>query len=330
MPSNSCIVQKYGTELASVFVTVSNFDDHIQLIMQRILLIIAAMLLATLLLKAQDKLPKTRIYVVPITEENSSITFGAPMAVPEAGTYNNQPYFTANGKTMYFVATSENRKSDIFTLDIKKNEVETFDTTAWTAEYSPMLTPDGKKLSFVRVERDDSTQHFYTRAFKGGVEELVIKDTLKIGYYAWNTQTSLALYVLKKPNDELLLYDLNKKNYKVIDTNPGRAIVKNTLDGNLYYVKKALTGKHLLMQYNPSNEQPTVFCNMPEGVEDFVIHQGVIYSPDKDKLMKWDTNQEQWNEVFDFSTTDVKKCYRLAFSPDGKWLAVVSYEGEKP
>lgn len=302
-------------------------------VMQRILLIVTAVLLATLLLKAQDKedkLPKTRIYVVPVTETDKLLTFGVPMAVPEAGTYNNQPHFTANGKTMYFAAASDDRKSEIYTLDVKKNEITAYDTTAWTAEYSPMLTPDAKSLSFVRVERDDTTQHLYSRPLRGAKDELLIKDNLTIGYYCWNTPTSVFLNVLKKPADELLLYDLTKKSYKVIDTNPGRAMVKNTLDGNLYYVKKTLTGKHLLMQYNPSNEQPTHFTDMPDGVEDFVIHQGVIYAPDKDKLMRWDTNIEQWLVAFDFGTTEVKKFYRLAFSPDGKWLAVVSYDGEKP
>jgi hypothetical protein len=308
----------------------SNFDHHIRNIMQRILLIIAAALLGTMLLSAQDKLPKTRIYIVPVTEENNALTFGTPMLVPEGGTYNNQPFFTANGKTMYFTATSEGRKSDIYTLDVKKNEIKIWDSTAWTAEYSPMFTPDNKNLSFVRVERDDSTQHLYSRSLKGDDDVLLIKDDLRIGYYAWNSPTSLLLYVLKKPSDELLLYDLTKKSYKVIDTNPGRSIAKNSLDGNIYYVKKTLDKKFLLMQYNPANEQPSQFCEMKDDMQDFTIHQGVIYASDKEMLTKWDASKEEWLDVHDFSNTEVKKFYRLAFSPDGKWLALVSYEGEKP
>lgn len=335
-------MQKYGTELATLLHTVINFDDQIRTIMQRILLIAAAVLLGTLLLNAQDKqdkktadkqdkLPHTRLYVVPVTEQgDKSLSFGTPMAVPAGGTYNNQPYFAPNGKTMYFVAASENRKSEIYTLDVKKNEIEVWDTTAWTAEYQPMLMPDGKKISFVRVERDDSTQRLYARPLRGDKDELLINDTLAVAYYCWNTPTSIMINVLKKPSDELLLYDLVKKNYKVIDTDPGRAIVKNPLDGNIYYVKKTLTGKRLLMQYNPANEQPAQFCEMPDEEQDFAIHQGVIYSVDKDKLMRWDTNDEQWKEVYDFGKTEVKKFYRFAFSPDGKWLALVSYDGEKP
>lgn len=300
--------------------------------MQRIVLILVAALLGTLLLSAQDKLPRTRIYIVPLTEDSKTnqITFGAPVAIPEAGTYNNQPHFTANGRTMYFTATSENRKADIYTLDVKKNEIKVWDSSNATAEYSPTITPDNKNLSFVRVEKDDSTQHLYQRALRGVNDELLIKDDLRIGYYAWNSPTSLALYVLKKPSDELLLYDLTKKTYKVLDTDIGRALVKNPLDGNLYYIKKTLDKKFLLMQYNPANEQPAQYCTMPEGQQDFVIHQGVFYASDKDKLMRWDTGSESWMEVYDFGKTDVKNFYRFAFSPDGDWLAVVSYEGEKP
>lgn len=300
--------------------------------MQRIVLILVAALLGTLLLNAQDKLPRTRIYVVPLTEDSKTnqITFGTPVAVPEAGTYNNQPHFTANGKTMFFSSTSENRKADIYTLDVKKNEIKVWDSSNATAEYSPTLTPDGKSLSFVRVEKDDSTQHLYQRALRGATDELLIKDDLRIGYFAWMSPTSLALYALKKPADELLLYDLAKKTYKVLDTDIGRALVKNPLDGNLYYIKKTQDKKFHLMQYNPANEQPAQFCVMPDDAQDFVIHQGVIYASDKEKLVRWDTGSETWTEVYDFGKTDVKKFYRFAFSPDGDWLAVVSYEGEKP
>ena len=126
------------------------------------------------------------------------------------------------------------------------------------------------------------------------------------------------------------MYDLTKKNYKVIDTSPGRSLVKNPHDGNLYYVKKTQTGRHLLMQYNPANEQPAQLCEMLDGMEDFAVYAGVIYASDKSKLVKWDLNSERWEDVHDFGNTEVKKFYRFAFSPDGKWLALVSYDGEKP
>ena len=69
---------------------------------------------------------------------------------------------------------------------------------------------------------------------------------------------------------------------------------------------------------------------MPEGTEDFTISGGKLFASDKDKLVMWNTSQERWEEVADFGKTDVKKFYRLAFSPNGQWLAVVSYDGEKP
>ncbi|HZG00732.1 MAG TPA: hypothetical protein VEY71_07005 [Chitinophagales bacterium] len=301
-------------------------------VMQRILLIVVGLLLGTLLLNAQDTLPSTRIFLVPVVEDAKAkrTTFGTPVAAPPAGTYNNQPHFTQNGRLMYFAAASVNRKADIFALDVKKNEIRVWDSSDATAEYSPVITPDNKNVSFVRVEKDDTTQRLYQRALRGIGAQRIVPEELTIGYYTWTTPTSLALYVLKKPTDELVLYDLDKKAFKVIDTNPGRTIVKNALDGNLYYTKKKSDAKFMLMQYNPANEQPAEYCAMPEGSQDFAFHHGVLYASHDNKLIRWDTNAEAWKDVHDFSNTDVKTFYRFAFSPNGEWLALVSYDGKKP
>ena len=55
--------------------------------MQRILLIVVGLLLGTLLLNAQDTLPSTRIFLVPVVEDAKAkrTTFGTPVAAPTAG-----------------------------------------------------------------------------------------------------------------------------------------------------------------------------------------------------------------------------------------------------
>ncbi len=67
------------------------------------------------------------------------------------------------------------------------------------------------------------------------------------------------------------------------------------------------------------------------GVEDYVFNkEGLLLASKDGKLYSCDPNGEKkWNEIADFSKT-IGTFYRIAASPDGRRLAVVSYKGKRP
>ena len=138
------------------------------------------------------------------------------------------------------------------------------------------------------------------------------------------------IFLLGKKENTLVKYDLNTKVQKLIDSNPGRSILRHPLDGNIYYIRKN-DKKYIMMQYNPANEQPAEFVEMFSKTEDFTITpSGKFLSIDNGIVYMYDDMSSEWKKLADFSNMPYKNCYRMAMSPDEKWLALVIFEGEKP
>lgn len=279
---------------------------------------------------AQQSIPHTDIYLVPIQNEKGTITYGEGIKLNAPGYYSNQPLFSNNSKTLYFTCISDSFKADLFECDLKKFEMKPFLTTPKTAEYSLQYTPDVKSFSFVRVEEDNTTQTLYFYNPKTKETKALSNPGQQVGYYCWNNAQSLMLYLLKGENQfELIRYNLGNGDSKLIDQNPGRCVWRNAQDGNIYYVNKG--NNYKLMQYNPANEMPGEYEKMPGKIEDFTISsKGDFLCGLDGKLMKLDVVNGEWNELADFSQKPYGKFYRLAISPDGQWLALVVYQNEKP
>ncbi len=278
----------------------------------------------------QAQVPKTDIYLIPVQNDEGVITYGEGFKLYTPGHYNNQPMFSANSKSLFFSCISDSFKAEIFECELKKFEVKPFINAPKTSEYSLQYTPDLKNFSFVRVEEDDKTQTLYQYNTKTKETKALSGKDMQVGYYCWNNLQSLMLFLLKGEKEfELIRYSLNGGDIKLIDNKPGRCVWRNPQDGNIYYVRK--WDAYTLMQYNPANEQPGEFEKMPDGVEDFTISsKGDFLCGVNGKLMKLDVVNSEWKELADFSNKLYKNFYRLSVSPDGKWLALVVYQNEKP
>ena len=86
------------------------------------------------------------------------------------------------------------------------------------------------------------------------------------------------------------------------------------------------------MKYDFTEQSRDIIIEMPAGVEDYAwAPDGKIYLGNKGKLFYYDLKTETgtWTEVADFSKT-IGSFYRMAISPKGDKIAVVSYKGERP
>jgi hypothetical protein len=306
----------------------ANFRQSLKPLMRKIYLLLLT--LYTLSVAAQNTVPHTEIYLIPITNDKGNITFGEGIKVNAPGHYSNQPLFSNNAKKLYFSCISDSFKAEVYECDLKKFEVKPFIIAPQTAEYSLQYTPDLKSFSMVRVEADDKTQTLYTYNPKTKEFKAISPKDMQVGYYCWVNAQTVMLFLLKGENEfELIRYSLGNGESKSIDKQPGRSIWRNPQDGNIYYVRKG--SDFTLMQYNPANELPGEFDKMPDGVEDFTITaKGDFLCGVQGKLMKLDVVNNEWKVWADFTGKPYEKFYRLALSPDGQWLALVVYTHEKP
>jgi len=97
--------------------------------------------------------PDTDIYLLPLKIAAGAITLGAPANVTNNPGYDNQPFFTADSRSILFTSIrGGGTQTDIYRYDIQTAQTTQVTNTP-ESEYSPTITPSGG-LSVVRVELD--------------------------------------------------------------------------------------------------------------------------------------------------------------------------------
>src|ERR1044071_6706481 len=100
----------------------------------------------------------TDIYVAPLERWAGPLPVGEPLNVTARAGYDNQPFFSPDGRSLYYTS-ARGGQSDIYRYDFA-GKASAQVTATPESEYSPTVMPDGKHLSVVRVERD-STQRLW-------------------------------------------------------------------------------------------------------------------------------------------------------------------------
>jgi len=99
--------------------------------------------------------PATEIYLTDLQVDRFPLVGATDTFINASGNpgYDNQPSFTADSASMLFTSNRDGKQTDIFRYDVAaKATVQLTDTPE--SEYSPLVTPDGRTFSAVRVEAD--------------------------------------------------------------------------------------------------------------------------------------------------------------------------------
>src|SRR5437868_2850144 len=105
------------------------------------------------------QLPETDLWLFKITTEDKKLVLGEGKNITSRKGYDNQPFFTPDGKQILYVSIREDKQADVYRYDLGK--AQSFQLTKTKeSEYSPNYTPDGKSISCVVVEAD-STQRLW-------------------------------------------------------------------------------------------------------------------------------------------------------------------------
>ena len=280
------------------------------------------------------QLPDCDIWLLNMKDSAGKISFSHPDNISNRKGYNNQPVFSPDGK--YILYTSQRDSSSqthIFKYVIKTKTTTQFTKTA-TSEYSPAFMRDGKNISVVMVEKD-SVQRLWRIPTKGGVPSLIMKDVDSIGYYCWMNKDSVALFILTNPST-LQVVNIKTQHPFIVAKNIGRCIQPVPSYKGIgwekvwVFTEKTSAGKSKLKSlfYNLNSKLKTdswcSICTLPSEAEDFVISRAGIFAAKGSKIYKIEDETNAWNEIADFANFGISNITRLAISPDGKKMAVVS------
>lgn len=290
------------------------------------------------------QLPETMVYLFDVQKTQKGYNFLPPKIISKKVGYNNQPYFSPDGKYLFYVSSIDTSNTEIFRIDLsKKNLKSKRITKTKEPEYSPKYTPDMSLISCVKVEKDKTTQHLYTYNMKGKKPINILPDMKSIGYYDWMSQNEFLSFELPEPF-YLVKHVISNNSKDTLASNIGRTFYFLRTKSKIVYLDKTdslhwqirIVASDNLKKLKPKKpvENP-ILTETLEGEEDYCFlmdgsilmgHNGVIYI----KKNPFKNPNSKWEELLDCRKYGFDKFYRIVTNFDNTKIALVAFKGKKP
>jgi dipeptidyl aminopeptidase/acylaminoacyl peptidase len=281
--------------------------------------------------------PDTEIYLAPLRVASGEITVGDAENITNNPGYDNQPFFTPDGRAILFtsirpapgVRESPANQTDIFRYDIATRRTSRVTQTP-ESEYSPTVMPDGMRISVVRVE-GDGTQRLWSVTPNGPKTQfdLLLPAVKPVGYHAWADEHTVALFVLGEPAT-LQLADLRTGSARVIAKDIGRSLQQIAGAHRISFVQHEHQGdqtRSVVMELDPGSGSTRLLTPAVEGSKEadcawtpdgalLMAHGGTLYA--------WREGQSGWKAIASVKRLSLAGVTRLAVSPRSDWLALVA------
>ena len=268
--------------------------------------------------------PSTEVYIFDLQKTKGSYEVAIPVNVSSnPGRYDNQPSFSEDSKTLYYVSQDTAGQTDIMTFDISAAAKTNFTKTA-SSEYSPMPTPDGKYISCIRVVGEE--QLLWQFPVAGGQPKVVVPD-LVIGYHAWHDKNTIVSFVLGEPQT-LQINNLTTKTNKTVASNAGRSIHKIPGSQRISFLQNREGQAALIQSLDVTAGSIETITEALQNSQDMAwMPDGSIVMGQGNKLFVRPEGAGAWVEIANLQDTfQLQGITRLAVNCAGNKIAVVLNE----
>ncbi|MDI1354475.1 MAG: hypothetical protein PSX36_06140 [bacterium] len=280
---------------------------------------LSSILLIFLIQLCSAQLPETDVWLIKLAKDKTSkVVLSEPLNITNRAGYDNQPSFSKDGKTIFYVSVRDDKQADIYKYQISAKKITRLTITP-ESEFSPVQTEDGNFLSSVVVEKDSAQRIHYISVILGLHEKVIDVDS--IGYCEFLNADTLLYYKLTQPHS-LRFYVNSSKEDKFLGASPVRAFKKVNRHTILFGLKDST--QVTFYTYDFFLRKAEVYATYPGMDEDFIWHSeyGLVKS-EGTKLLQYKVAQKKWELLFDLSGFGIKKITRFGFDPKNKYLMVV-------
>ena len=243
------------------------------------------------------------------------------------GGFTNQPAFTPSGELLVSVRLANENQNDIWLLDIDARKYRILTQTSET-EYSPSIHPHEEHLTVLRKTGEQPIdQQVCNIDLRTGMLKCVSGNFRDVAYYTWLGPHYLALFRIEGEVHRLSLYDVKEDKSRRITTSIGRNLVSDRA-GHLIFVHKFTNEYWYIKKYDPSNSEIENITRTAGKNEDFAIaSDGTYFMGNGNLLFTFHPERDkEWKQIADLAVYGIDRITRLAISPDGKHLVLVSRE----
>lgn len=277
----------------------------------------------------------TDIHLFPMPNGLASLAASKPVPLAVEPGYENQPFFAPDGQHVLYTANRDGTQTDIYEFDPGSGETRQVTRTP-EGEYSPTipairpgkdaLARDG--FTVIRVEAD-GTQRLWQFDRQGQTPRLVLEDIKPVGYHAWIDADQLALYVLGEP-PTLQIARLGTGTAEVVARDIGRTLRLVPRSSRVSFVQREAEGVYAIRLLDPATGTIETLTRTVEGSLDrdyeWMPDGRTVLMSAGTKVFAWSRDTDEWREVLDVAPHGLGAASRLAVSPDGDALAVVTAE----
>lgn len=265
----------------------------------------------------------TDVFLFNLDSTNDSIRLYNQINISDNEGYDNQPSFY-DDTTLLFSST-RNDQTDISSYKINDKRSQWISNTSRGSEYSPLKIPGEAAVSAIRLDTN-GLQRLYRYDLKSGESKELLKD-LKVGYHVWYSADIIVSTVLVDDRMDLVVSNLKDHTSRTIQKNVGRSLHKIPNTDFISYISKE-GSKNVVKSLNPFSEAITPLISLPETSQDVSwLHGGRLVTASDNVLLIHDPLEDQdWKLGLSFADTPIYGISRIAVSPNGKYLALVSKE----
>jgi hypothetical protein len=270
---------------------------------------------------AATALPATDLFWATLEADGDGIRVGVPVRITDRDGYDNQPAFTSDGEALLYSSIGEDGQADILRYELRRNRHGTVGHTP-ESEYSPTPLPGGRGFSVVRVEAD-STQRLWRTTPRG--YRLVLPDVRPVGYHAWISPDTLALFVLGDP-PTLRIASVRTGEAVVSAEGIGRSLHRVPQRHAVAFTDRRDPGNGWIRELDLARWEISSLAPLLPGSEDFAwAPDGSLLMASGTVLHRWMPGEsERWHPVADLASPGAGAVTRLAVSPRGDRIAWVA------
>lgn len=270
--------------------------------------------------------PGTDVFMVPLRLRAGEVTIGTAVNVTRRPGYDNQPSFSPDGRHLFYTTVRDGgpngtTQSDIIRLDVATNRATPFIATP-ESEYSATITPAGRDLAVIRVERD-STQRLWAFPLDGAPPRVLLERIKPVGYQTWLDPTTVGVFVLGSP-PTLQVADLATGTAKILLADVGRAVQRVPGRRAISVTHRVAESTWWIVEVDAGSGATTPMVAMPPNADYFVwLPDGSLLSAAGATLLRCRLEADRrWVPVA--TVPGVTTISRLAVSPKGDRLAFVA------
>ena len=265
----------------------------------------------------------TEVYLANLIKDNDSLKIGGILNISNNEGYDNQSSFYDNENLLF--SSTRNGQTDIALYNIKSRTTSWLSNTTNGSEYSPLKIPGKEAVSAIRLD-EDGLQRLYEYDFKTRKSKKLLKD-LKVGYHVWYNEDIIVSSVLVENRMDLVVSNLKDHTNYTVQKNVGRSLHKIPNTDLISFISKESDAVKVKSIHPISGATKEIKALLDSSEDICWTRDGTLVSAYENALIGYNPlHDNEWRAVHSFDDNEIHAISRLAISPDGKHMALVSQD----